>query len=152
MYEFFLTAHNWLRWAVLLAGLYAFARALSGMGGAKPFTRQDRTAGSLFTGLMDLQLLIGLILYFALSPITKLALANFGAAMKVQEQRFFAVEHLLAMIVAVVFAHLGTALSKRQDTARAQFRTQALWYGLSLVAMLAMIPWWRPLLRGLTGA
>lgn len=147
MYLLTLSLHNTLRWAVLIAAVYVLVRMLLGWSGRRAWTPADRRAGATFTGLMDLQLLVGLALYLGVSPLMQTILANFGAALRNTEQRFFAVEHIAVMLLAVVFAHVGSVLSRNAATDRAKFRTASLWYGLSLVAMLALIPWWRPLLR-----
>jgi membrane protein DedA with SNARE-associated domain len=55
--------------------------------------------------------------------------------------RFFAVEHITGMIVAIVFGTLGYSLSKRASTDAARFRAQALLFSLALLLILALIPW-----------
>lgn len=147
MYLLTLSLHNVLRWAVLIAAVLVLVQTLPGWSGRKAWTPADRRAGAVFTGLMDLQLLVGLALYLGVSPLMRTVLGNFGAALKNSEGRFFAVEHITVMLLAVVFAHLGGVLSRNAATDQAKFRRAAVWYGLSLVAMLALIPWWRPLLR-----
>lgn len=141
LYSVLLIVHSWLRWAVLAAGLVAVAR-----GGAG-----TQTAGRWFTSLLDFQMLLGLLLYFVLSPITGAALDDFGGAMKVPQLRFFAVEHVLGMLIAIALAHVGRGkVSKAPEHRKA--RLAAIFYGLALVAILASIPWpglpaGRPLFR-----
>src|SRR5688500_12115824 len=107
MYNLVLTTHSWLRWAVLLAGLFAFVRAISGAAGRRPWSRNDERAGFWFVTLVDLQLLLGLLLYFALSPITRAAMQDFGGAMRSSGLRFWAAEHVFGMVVALALAHVG---------------------------------------------
>jgi len=57
-------------------------RALPGWGGHKPWTSSDDAAGKWFIISVDTQLLLGLLLYFALSPLTRAGLADFAAAMR----------------------------------------------------------------------
>ena len=59
-----ITLHNISRWLVLVFGILAAARAFSGWRGKKAWTPADDRAGLLFTSLLDLQLLFGLVLYF----------------------------------------------------------------------------------------
>jgi len=141
MYESFLLIHSWLRWAVLAAGVAAVAR-----GGAR-----DSSTGRWFTILLDMQMLIGLLLYFVLSPFTKAALSDFGAAMGNPQLRYFAVEHVFGMVIAIVLAHIGTAKIKKAPAER-KGKLAMIFYGLALVAILASIPWpgmpaGRPLFR-----
>ena len=63
--------------------------------------------------------------------------------------RFFAVEHALIMVLAVVFAHLGSMYSKRASETKDKHRMAAIWYGLALVAILLGMPWMRPFLPGM---
>ena len=147
MYIFVLGLHNVLRWLVLIGAVYLLARVLPGLRGQRSWTRQEARAAQVFTGLMDTQLLVGLALYIGVSPYMRSILDNFGAAMKGGETRFFAAEHVSSMLLAVLFAHLGNVLSRRQATDLGRYRAAALWFGLSLLCVLALIPWWRPLLR-----
>ena len=141
MYAILLLVHSWLRWAVLAAALFALAR-----GGSR-----DERAGKWFTSLLDLQITIGLVLYFILSPVTRAALEDFGGAMKTSQLRFFAVEHVFGMVVAAALAHIGRARVRKASDDR-KGRTATIFYGLALLAILASIPWpglpaGRPLFR-----
>ena len=141
MYGIVLIVHSWLRWAVLAAGIAAVAR-----GGAR-----DSSTGRWFTILLDVQMLIGLLLYFVLSPFTTAALGDFGGAMKNPQLRFFAVEHAFGMVIALALAHIGTAKIKKAAAERRP-KLAMIFYGLALVAILVSIPWpgmpaGRPLFR-----
>ena len=146
-YPYLLSFHNFLRWIVLAAGLAALIIAASGWSGSKTTNDSLRRFSVIFVGSMDLQFLLGLVLYFWASPLVHQALQNMGAAMKVKELRFFAVEHTTAMFVALVLAHVGGALVRKRKTIQAQYRSAAVCFGLSLLAILIGIPWFRPLLR-----
>ncbi len=141
LYTVFLTIHSILRWLVLLFGLFAIIRAWTGYSRRRPFEQMDNRAGMLYTMTLDTQVLVGLILYFFLSPITTAALQNFGGAMSNAPVRFFAIEHVLMMLVAVVLAHIGRALSRKGKDRKVQHRNAAIFYGLSLLVILLAIPW-----------
>ncbi|HEU4566342.1 MAG TPA: hypothetical protein VFS05_16885 [Gemmatimonadaceae bacterium] len=147
MYNVFLITHSLFRWAVLLTGVIAVARALAGWLRDRPFAPADDSAGRFYVIAMDIQLVVGLVLYAVLSPITRQAFADMGAAMRDAHTRSIVAEHAVLMVVAVVLAHVGRATSRRAATDLAKHRRAAIWYGLSLLAVLAGIPWWRPLLR-----
>ena len=51
--------------------------------------------------VLDLQALLGLVLYFLFSPYTQRIFANFAAAMQDTNTSFYGVEHLLGMLVAM---------------------------------------------------
>ena len=143
MYTGFLHLHNTLRWLLLLTILITLAKYLLGWFADKPWTKTDNLLGIIFTSLMDIQLLTGLVLYFFLSPVTKLALADFGAAMKDSGLRFYAVEHFSLMLIAVVLVHIGRAKSKKMKVDRKKFKTAAIFYLIALVIILGAIPWSR---------
>lgn len=147
MYPAFLIIHNWLRWIVLILGIVAAALAFLGWFGRRPWTEQARRFGSFFAMAIDIQLLVGLILYFVLSPITTGALKNFGAAMGSADTRFFGLEHVVYMILALACAHLGSILPRRASTDTGKYQRAAIFFGLAVLFILIGIPWMRPLLR-----
>lgn len=148
MYAFILGTHNVLRWVVILAALLAIGNALMGWLGKRNWKESDRRFGVAFVGALDLQILLGLLLQFVLSPVTKSAYANMKVAMKEPALRFFAVEHIVVMILAAVLAHVGSVMVKR-SAPEAKYRTAAIFYGLAFLAILFGIPWGRPMVPGL---
>lgn len=149
MYGIVLAIHNLVRWVVLIAGILAAARALIGWFGKREWSKQDRLFGIIFASSIDIQLLLGILLYFVFSPITKSAFSDFGAAMAIKDLRFFAIEHVLYMVLALVFAHLGTALPKKVDDAVSKHKRAAIWFSLAVLIIVVGIPWWRPFLPNL---
>jgi hypothetical protein len=101
-----------------------------------------------FPGLLDLQVLVGLILYFV-SPLVRSTFGDFGTAMGNEQLRFFALEHIGMMLLAFILARVGNVRVKRVTGDVTKFRQAAIWYSLSTLAIIAAIPWWRPLLWGL---
>lgn len=149
MYPIILATHNIFRWIALILAIVATVGAFLGWFGKRQWSERDRKIGSFFGIAMDIQLLLGLILYFVYSPLTRTALADMGAAMGVRDLRFFAIEHAFYMILAVVFAHLGSILARRAPDSKAKFQRAAIFFGLSLLLILLGIPWARPLFPGL---
>jgi len=143
MYTGFLHLHDTLRWLVLLSLVVTLVKYISGWLGNQPWKKTDNILGIVFTSLMDLQLLTGLVLYFFISPVTKLAMSDFGAAMKDPGLRFYAVEHFSMMLIAVVLVHIGRAKSKKAKTDSAKFKTATIFFLIALVVILAAIPWSR---------
>ncbi len=151
MYSAVLIVHSWLRWVVIVAGLYAAARGLLGGSRHASWTPADDRAGFWFVMFLDLQLTIGLVLYLFLSPFASAALHDIGGAMKDPVLRFWAVEHVFGMLIGVALAHVGRVRARRTDSLR-RHRVAAIFYGLALIAILVSIPWpgsahARPLLR-----
>jgi hypothetical protein len=151
MYPTVLLLHSWLRWAVILLGLVAVIRAIGGAMGRRPWLPVDARVSRIFVSLLDLQMLLGLVLYFLFSPVTKAALSDFGGAMAVPAMRFWAVEHVFGMIVGIALAHVGVARARRAD-GPAKHRIIAVFFVLAIIAILASVPWpgtpnARPLIR-----
>jgi hypothetical protein len=152
MYPWTLLIHSWLRWLVILFGLVVVVRAIGGAMGRRPWGPTDDRFVGLFMRTLDVQVLLGLLLYFFLSPITRAALSDFGGAMASSGLRFFAVEHVFGVIVGMVLAHRGRARVKAVADPVAKHRVAAIFFVLALIAILASIPWpfmptGRPLLR-----
>jgi hypothetical protein len=151
MYAFVLLAHSWLRYAVLALGLAVLALALRGVLARVPWSAPQERIHKAFLGALDTQFLLGALLYLWLSPIAMAAFADFGAAMKNAQLRFFGLEHALTMFLAVAFAHIGKVRAmKKPEAARA--RTVLVFQLIWLVLTCLAIPWpvldvGRPLFR-----
>jgi len=148
MYTTVLFIHSWLRWVALVAGVGATLAAIAGSGDS---ARADRW-GLAFVTSLDLQMLIGLLLYFVLSPFTKVAMQDFGAAMKDPGLRFFAVEHVTMMLAAVILVHVGRVLARKAASPAARRTRMFVCFGLATILMIVAIPWpgvahGRPLFR-----
>lgn len=144
-----LAVHNILRWAILILGVIALIRAYRGYLGNMEWQVLDRKLGMYYAIALDVQLLIGLILYFFVSDITRPAFGNFFQAMGNERTRFFLLEHFLYMLCAVAMAHVGTVASRRELNMRLKHRKAAIWFSLSFAALMLGMPWFRPLLPGL---
>lgn len=148
MYTFTLLLHSWTRWLVLIFGLIALFRAIGGLNG-RPWTKADNGMGAAFVGSMHLQLLLGVLLYFGLSPWGMQAFQRLGGAvMKNPESRFWGVEHIAAMVLAAAAAQVGRSLSKKLAPTHPHLahKRAAVWFGIALLLVLLMIPWgvWNP--------
>ncbi len=129
-----------LRWAVLLFGFWALINALTGRFSKRNFTRNDNRTGLLFMISCDIQLLIGLILYFNGMWFTLLK-ENTKEVMKDGISRFFSLEHILMMIIAWLLVHIGRSMVKRADTDAKKHKLSLVYFGIALLIILAMIPW-----------
>lgn len=140
MYEPLLAVHSILRWVVILAGLAAVARAITGWKG-RPWTPADDRGGLIFMIALDVQLLLGLALYLIFSPTIQAAVQNVGAAMRDGALRFFLVEHAFGMLIAITLVHIGRIRIRKQSDPTRRHRTAAIFFGLALLIVLLSIPW-----------
>jgi hypothetical protein len=141
LYQFVLWGHSWLRWAVLLAGLVVWFRAISGKTARRPWTPQDELWGLLLTISVDLQFLVGLVLYVFFSPIVRQGLRNFPAAMQINVVRFFTIEHVVGMIAAIALIHIGRVKIRKAADPERKHRLAMVFYGIALVLAIISIPW-----------
>ena len=141
MYVSVLLVHSWLRWVVIGLALLVLSHAISGLTGRRDWRPADDRAVRLFSIALDVQVLLGLLLYFLLSPITTEALRSFGAVMGNAPMRFWAVEHGFGMIIAIALAHIGKARVRKLHDPLRRHRTAAIFFGLALVALLVSSPW-----------
>lgn len=140
MYQTLTVYHNAFRWLVLASLLLTIYRAGKGYFMRSPFTKTDNAIRHWTATVAHLQLMIGMTLYFQ-SPIIKYFLANFKTAIKSFDLTFFALVHSTIMLSAIVLITIGSALAKRQETDRQQFKTMLNWYGIALLLIFIAIPW-----------
>jgi hypothetical protein len=141
MYEVILFLHSWLRWLVTFFLILVFIRSLSGWLKHTHYLKSDKIFGGILIGFTHLQLVIGLILYFGLSPITNAAMNNMGFAMKSPVLRFWAVEHFAMMLIFVILVQLARTLSKRAHNDLKKHKRTAIFTGIALFVLIAGIPW-----------
>jgi hypothetical protein len=146
MYPYVLGLHNIVRGLVLLAGVWSVVLAWKGWFSKGQWTATEDKATKAFTGMLDLQFLIGLSLYLFFSPLTRAAFGDMGSAMRDAPIRYFLVEHPTIMLVGIAFAHIGSVKVNSGASDAEMFQRASIWFGLALAAIVGFIPWARPLL------
>lgn len=138
--EFIIKLHSFLRWALLLLMLVSIVKAAMSLSGKNPYTSNDRKT-TLFTMIAaHLQLVIGIVLYMT-STVVQAGRSNMAAAMKDTALRFWTVEHITMMIIAIVFITIGNIRSKKMDTDAGKYKQVLIWFGVALVVIIAAMPW-----------
>ena len=90
----------------------------------------------------DIQLLIGLILYYNSTWVEQLKLGGtFGQIMKNPTERFFAMEHAIMMLLAWIFVHIGRSSLKTTTSNTIKHKRSLIYFGIALLIILLMIPW-----------
>lgn len=136
MYNALLHAHSGLRWILLVLIVWALFKSITGWMGKKDYQKSDRLAALLAMAFTHVQLLLGLALYF-ISPKVKFE----SGIMENSVLRFYTVEHISMMIIAIALITIGFSTAKRLTEAVDKHRRVAIMYGLGLLIMLASIPW-----------
>lgn len=140
MYQTLLTVHSLVRWISLALLVYMIIRAYSGWLSSGKFTSGDSSIRKWTITSLHLQLIIGIILYF-ISPITTYFIGHFSQTVGTRSIRFFGMEHVIMMLAAIVIATIGSARSKRRAEDILKFKTLAIWLTISLILILAAMPW-----------
>ena len=139
LYSFLLHVHSIFRWVVLLLLLVAIFNSL--VAGSRPFIRSDARTGSILVIFADLQLSIGIVLwYFGTKGYKVVEQQGWSAAMKGAD-RFFVIEHFAGMLIAIILLHIGKSQGRKAISDRAKHRRTLVFYLLALLIILVSIPW-----------
>ena len=141
MYTLTLTAHSWVRWLLVLAAAATCIRSGYALVYGKAYARVDRRLAAGLTGLLSLQLALGLLLYVVLSPVVRTALGDLGAAMGSSPLRFYVIEHQFAAFVAIGVGLWGLRRAGKAADDRRRHRAVAWGAGGCLLMILIAIPW-----------
>src|SRR6188472_2972791 len=108
MYSTFLLLHSIVRYFVLIMLIVLVFKSLAGWMGKSAYTPGDNKI-SLFTLIMThTQFLVGICLYF-MSDFVKFS----SETMKDPATRYWTVEHVSMMLIAVVLITVGRSTSKK---------------------------------------
>lgn len=142
MYQGILHLHNFGRWVVIILLLVAIAKSLSGMTGNKPFTKGDKKTGLFLMISAHIMLLIGLYQWFAgpwgLQNIQKLGMK---AVMQDNVYRFWAVEHITGMLIAIILITIGRGVAKKNISDKAKHSRSFWFYFVAFIIIIATVPW-----------
>jgi hypothetical protein len=114
-------AHSGLRYLVLLAGLASFLYSLIAALSNRPWDRGGRVLLGAFIGVLDVQVLLGLVLVF----VWPFYAALWG--------------HIVLMVLAAGAAHLTSILNRRRAPDRKSHMTVALGAAGTLVLVIGGI-------------
>lgn len=131
MYQALLYTHSYIRYAVLILLVVVIVTSLAGWLGKKNYTNTDNKLNLFLFISTHLQLLLGLILYIV-SPNVK-----FGeTTMSDGVTRYWTVEHIFIMLIAVVLITLARTTSKKLPAAAAKHKRVFIF---NLIAFLLIL-------------
>jgi hypothetical protein len=125
------SAHSGWRYVVLILLIIAVAQALAGFFGKKAYTEGNRKLNVFTLISAHIQVLLGLALYFLGDWFKMDSSTPVG--------RYWKMEHLSIMIVAVVLITIGNAKSKKVADAVAKHKTISIFFGIALLLILVAI-------------
>jgi hypothetical protein len=143
MYHGLLLLHSVLRWIILLLAIVVIFRSYAGMTKAgRAFSPGDRKASLFLMIAAHTTLVIGLYLYcFGPWGLANIQNLGFGAVMEDKVYRFYAVEHLFGMLVAIALITAGAGAAKKKISDASKFRRMFWCVLIALILILATIPW-----------
>jgi len=140
MYNGLLHLHSVLRWVILILLLVSLFKSYADR--ARPFTSSHRKVGMILMISADIMLLLGLYQWFAGDWGLKSIQSNgMSVVMKNSVLRFFAIEHLVLMLIAIILIHTGYSYAKKDVPDAVKHKKTLLFYGVALLVILIAIPW-----------
>jgi uncharacterized membrane protein YozB (DUF420 family) len=140
MYTGMLHLHSVLRWAILILLLVALFKSFADKN--KAFTEGHRKTGLFLLICADLMFLVGVYQWIA-GPwgLKSIQENGMSVVMKNSTLRFFAIEHLVGMLIAITLIHVGYSFSKKNIPDSTKHKRVLVFYGLALLIILVFIPW-----------
>jgi hypothetical protein len=136
--------HSTMRWIVIIMVLYNLFMATKKLMTNQKFSKGDGIRNMLATYAAHIQLTMGLILYFVSGKV----IFSFSS-MKNPLLRFFLVEHLIGMLIAVTLITVGYSQAKKAKMDRTKNARIFLFNMGAIIVILLSIPWpWNQLGAG----
>jgi hypothetical protein len=136
IYPILVHIHSSLRWLVLLFVIAAIVNAGLKLTRKSSSNCNDCAFNRLALIFMHLQLVLGLVLYF-ISP----KVVFDAASMKDSMLRFFLIEHIGLMIIAVIIVTIGYVKSNRAVDELKKQKQVLVYFSIALLLILVSIPW-----------
>jgi peptidoglycan/LPS O-acetylase OafA/YrhL len=134
MYTGLFYTHSGIRYLVLLLLLVVIVRSLIGFTGKKPFEKLDDKLSLFLLIFTHIQFLAGLILYFV-SPFVQ-----FNAqTMSDKVTRYWTVEHIFGMLIAVVLITVARSTSKRMTDPVAKHKRLFIFNAIALLIIIVIV-------------
>lgn len=135
-YETLKLIHSGFRYIVLILILVALIQSLTGWMGKKSYTEGNRKLNLFAMISAHIQLLLGLLVYFV-SPFVKFD--DMGTVMKDSTLRYWTVEHVVMMLIAIILITIGHSRSKKIAGGPGKHRTIAIFYGIGIIIVIVAI-------------
>lgn len=138
MQQGMLHLHNFMRWIVLLFAVIVIIQGMGGMKGNKAFSKGNKRNALFLMISADIQLLLGLYLYFAGPWFSALTA---GGVMANKATRFWSVEHITGMLIGIALIHIGYAAVKKDISDQEKFKKLFRFTVMAIIIILLTIPW-----------
>lgn len=122
MTETVFTIHSYVRYLVLVAGVGAIITAIIGWRAAGLPPRAERALSGAFVGLLDLQVVLGVLVLLTGFPF-------YGAL----------TGHLFMMVLAAAAAHGASVMARRREPARSGSPVRTVGFMLAMLLIVGGI-------------
>jgi hypothetical protein len=136
IYSIAFKIHIYISAITLLAGISTLVLAIHGWSHRREFGRFDANSSLVFNIGLYFQLILGFLIYFTLRTTLE------GSAWHVPDTendaslRFWAIEHIALMILALFLTQLGRIFIKRSKLSLIKFKASLFYNGISLLLIL----------------
>lgn len=136
IYSIAFKIHVYISAVTLLAGISTVVLSIHGWSRRRTFNQYDANASLIFNIGLYFQLILGFLIYFALRTSLE------GTAWHVPDTendaslRFWAIEHIALMILALFLTQLGRIFIKRSKLSPIKFKASLFYNGISLLLIL----------------
>jgi uncharacterized membrane protein len=138
MYNGLLLTHSILRYFLLVFLLIVIIQSLLGLINKKPYTATDNRTGLFLFICTHTQLLVGIILYIV--SFTGRHRVQFNSeTMSNAALRYFAVEHVTAMLIVVVLITVARSTSKKMTDALSKHKRMLIFNLLALLIIMGTV-------------
>lgn len=137
MYNALVHAHSGLRWIALAMLLIAIFNAVKNQTSGR-YEKKDKMINLFAMVVLHIQLLIGIGLFF-INDMSKISFSE--GWMKVPMFRFFGLEHVIGMLLAIILVTIGRKKAEKLTNTRDKHRKIVVFYTIGLILILASIPW-----------
>lgn len=135
MHTALLHTHSGLRWILLISFIISIVVLYKASKKSTPSNKIKSYV--LFTLIIShIQLIIGLILYFISPKVVFQA-----ASMKNSVLRFYLVEHISLMLIALILVTIGYVKWKKAIEGTTKMKSLFWYYTIALILILISIPW-----------
>ena len=136
MYSYILIPHIVISILLLLVALFVVIRSFLGFFSKVNFSKiQDINIPIFAVSLLYLELILGMILY-AIHINELSTLVSQENANSYFSARFWAVEHTILMMFAIIFGHLGLVYAKNLEDDKERFQKNLLYFGLCFLLII----------------
>ena len=132
MYPQLLVTHSYLRYFVFFLLIIVIVRSLLGLINKTTYKRIEDKIGLFLLICTHIQVVIGIILYFV-SPAVQ-----FGPD-TMKNYRYWTVEHVFGMIIAVILITVARSTAKRMTVDAAKFKRLFVFNSIALAIIVVMI-------------